>query len=441
MAPNLTGRPFRRCALALALAAALGGRYQAGPAEDSRAELARILGRSSAPGGALAKPAEVRAALVAGLAGAAQVWLDVRGLGTLPCDEGEVPLTLDQEDVLRLAAPLLKRSEVLLAVQGVAATGDAQVGVRLAALELLRIHGLAGEVDLMCALAAPGAAAGGSALETSFEVALADVLVRDEEAYDALEPEAERAPGLCASLARAVGRAGHPRGLAWLAGAVNDGEAGDAALLEVERLAPLAPAELVPSLAPELRPILREPNAARRKHAMRALGSLRDEASLPDLLAILEAGERGERQAAHAALCAITGRALPPQADVWLAWYEAELRWQQEERPSVLEQLWFGPDAEVIAAARSLSEHGLLRKESAVEFARLLDEHPSPAVRDQACQCLARLGTRFELEALVRALDDDDQGVRLHAHAALCMLTGLELTGDSAVWDAALNPG
>jgi HEAT repeat protein len=425
--PRVLGWPAR-----LALAAALAAPAPALQGSDPRAEVARILEADTGAGGPAARAGEI-----AVVPGAARAWLALRGEGTLRA-EGFEALSEDQELVLGLAAPLLPRAEALLAAKSVARSDAPSVASRLAALELAGCHASASELDLVAALARPDQEDPEPAMAPAFEAALAEVLGRDQRSYDALDALVARDPELSSSVARAVGRAGQAAGLEWLAGRVDDPLAGSAALQEVERLAPRAAQELAAEVAEAVRPILRGEDSARRKHAMRTLGALGDDASVPDLLAFLAQGEPGERQAAHAALRAITGRNLPARADLWLAWYQGELRWLREQGPALLERLASADEAAVLAAARSLAERGLYRAQAAEHLARLLAEHPSPAVRAEACSGLERLGARFQLQALAGALDDEDPAVSAAAHASLRALTGLALPPDPEAWSAAL---
>ena len=164
-----------------------------------------------------------------------------------------------------------------------------------------------------------------------------------------------------------------------------------------------------------------------------ALARARVEAAIPDWIELLESESRGTRERARRSLEEVTGLALGATGTRWLAWYESECSWYEEEAPAVLAELESAEDAHALDAVRTLSLRRLHRDELSEAIVQLLD-HPNPAVRQCACSALESLGSPLALPALSAALADEDDVVARGAWSALRRLTGLDLPQDEALW-------
>jgi hypothetical protein len=277
---------------------------------------------------------------------------------------------------------------------------------------------------------------GDEALLEPFEVAVRESLRRDAGAFEALGSVGILPEPTTLALLRAVGAAGEPDGLPWLAEQLDEPGCTDAALLEIVRLSQGRPCAEVDEVARRVRPFLRSDSVGRRRQAMQALSALDDATCAPLLLEALEAPDAGERRAAFAALRRLSGRDLPDRVDLWNAWFLGELEWWRHEAEPTLAALGSEHDAEVVAAARRLGERSLRRNELSLHLAPLLRTHATPTVRLEVVRAMARLADPVALGALALALDDPDPAVRREAHAALCRISGLTLPADRERWSA-----
>lgn len=386
-------------------------------------EFERIL--RSVPPEATAPELEERALRLAELPGAAGLVLAASAAGRLSTAETAL---------LACVTPRLGQPEVLACIRGDAARRS-DASWRRAALGMLRWHATAADLRLFVRLVQDeqGGVSEMDPLVDLFQDGVAELVRRDVDALGELGWVTETAMPLRAALVHALGKAGRPEALAWLGEQLDDPGLCSEALQEIGRLAPSAPAQARAAMTTLVLPHLAATDARERSHAIRALATLGDPASVTALIDVLAGDDERDRRSAHAALRELTGRQLPPQVETWRAWHALELRWIAEEAPAALERLSSERESEVISAVRVLSEHTLDRDRLAARIAELLRTHPSAVVRGQACLALARLRSTVVRDALMAALADDEPAVRAHAQTALSSIQGSPPTSISAV--------
>jgi len=393
--------------------------------------------------GLSAKQMEDRAAELALLPGSIAGWLDVRAANALPPVGGDgepEPLSAIQDEMLARVAPRLAREEILLHVAE-RLTSKPEPAWRVAALDLLRGHGSASELELIVDLVrdADGKLPSEGPLVQAFQETMVAIVHRDARIYGRLGWVSENAAALYPSVVRSLGLAGDLEALPYLAGMLEERAVSRIALQEIARLAPRAPRASRAGLADRVRPFLEASDKATLGHAIRALVALHDEKAVPELIAMVEQDGASARAAAYAALRELTRTSLPEQPARWKRWYEEEKRWLEQDSAAALDELGAADEARVVAAIRAISAHGLDRDRLAERIVQVLHEHTSAAVRAQACIALGRLGSRVGLATLAQALSDPDPAVGEHALGALRSITGLDLPWDANAWRAALR--
>ena len=389
-----------------------------------------------------ARELDQRASRLAGLDEATAAWLEIEsaGLPGAEADGGNVPPAGAQADLLDLVAAKLPRASVLEDVRNAVSAHEDRAW-RSTAIDLLARHATSEDLALFVDLvrAKDGVLVADDPLLPKLEAALLDVARRDERLLGRWEWFAENAQVLEPAFLRVLGGSGDPDALPWLAKALQRRDLAAVAMRQIGRLAGKARPEFRDELAARLRPVLEWSDDATRRHAMRALVDLGDEASIPLLLKIVENETGSRHEAEFAALAGLAGRPLPPDAARCRRWYEQERSWVEKESAAALERLGSKEDAVVVAAIRELAEHGLARDRSAGAIAEVLRVHASVAVRNQACLGLARLRSKAGVDTLVGALADSDSGVAGNALRGLQAITGLSLPMNATVWRDALR--
>jgi HEAT repeat protein len=241
------------------------------------------------------------------------------------------------------------------------------------------------------------------------------------------------APAVRAALAAALGRSGRPEAVAALAAIARDVTAGMA-----RRTAALALADIADPRNAQVAPLLAllaegEDDALLVASAASALGRLRASEAVPALIGVLGSGDGGARQAAHAALCEIAGRSLPPDAAAWRAAWDAERARAERDLPLVLLELESGDPAVTIRAMREAASF-VAARERVRPALLVFVAGESPGLRAAACAALGQLDDPAAVPALVAALDDPDPGVWDAAWRALRRITGKDLPAKSAAW-------
>ena len=381
---------------------------------------------------------------LASLPDATAAWLEIESAG-LPAaepDAGNEPRAGAQADLLDRVAAKLPRASVLEVVRD-ATPSHADPAWRAAAIGLTRRHATSEDLPLFVDLVRGegGGIAADDPLVASLEAALVDVARRDVRLIGRSEWFAENAKDLEPMFLRVLGASGDPDALPPLARSLQRRDLALVAVRQIARLAGKAAPGMRGDLAARLRPLLEWSDDATRRHAMRALVALDDEASIPVLLKIVENEGTTRHEAEFAALVDLAGRKLSPDAARWRRWYEEERTWVEKKSAAVLETLSSKDDAVVVAAFRELADHGLGRERSAEAVAEVLRVHGSTPVRNQACLALGRLRSKAGVDALLGALTDSDPAVAGSALHALETITGLALPLNAKVWRDALRSG
>jgi len=231
---------------------------------------------------------------------------------------------------------------------------------------------------------------------------------------------AERARAALEGLERARG----PASLACLAALLERGaEPVDGILLTLAAIGPRTSPTEAGELARAVEPWLAEEDSPARA-ACAALAGLRVPASVPALIGALE--RPATVRAAHAALRALGGVALPPTPALWTRWFAEEERWWTERAPGLGARLAPGAPplepAAVVAVLGELARHPLRAEALVPAVARVLEQR-EPAARVLACQALARLGSPSALPVLSAHHADAAPEVRDAARAATRALT------------------
>jgi hypothetical protein len=206
------------------------------------------------------------------------------------------------------------------------------------------------------------------------------------------------------------------------------------ALASLAELAGRYPWKMPEGVTARLRASLERPDPALRALAARSIGTLRDSASCPALVARI--GDP-DRDVARAALWALRETCAQPDLttrEEWQAWLEAERAWWTGPGRTALEILQTGEPAELAGALRTLLPHPLGRDQVADALAARLPDL-EPAARAAACGTLAQLGARRVVPALVELLFESDDTVRKAAWNALRTLTGEELPAEPRLWE------
>ncbi len=182
-----------------------------------------------------------------------------------------------------------------------------------------------------------------------------------------------------------------------------------------------------------LRQSLASTNPRLVRWAVHGLGHWRDQASLPAILEMLGSAESGELRVLQTSLEEIAGISPRWSVESWRAWMRAQESWSRDSMDGTLDELGAEDPARVIAALRELSERRLYHREIAPRIALLLG-NASSATAAAACAALGRLAADGALPALIGALDDEREVVRLAVYRALRSISGLELPSEVEAW-------
>lgn len=239
------------------------------------------------------------------------------------------------------------------------------------------------------------------------------------------------------SLIAAVGAAGDPRGLAYLAEVLYWSEplALDV-LSQVPRLGPSGEVSLDEPMRARLRVFLAPDRPGHCRAAITALTALLDLESVGTFIGLLSAEDRGLRENAHWALKQLTGLAYSPTPETWSRWHQSELSWMVRSRAPEFHRLLQGDAAEAADALRTILVHPFARGELCATLPELLKSRHA-TLRELACRSLGELEVVSATEKLVWTLEDPVVEVRQAAHAALRRLTRLDLPLEPIAWQGA----
>jgi hypothetical protein len=366
--------------------------------------------------------------------------LAARRVPALAADEEPQVLSEIQERAILSAVALLDRTAVLAHVE-LALALDGGLPRRHAALGCLGAVGRSNDLVGLFELALTAdEKKPDERMAAALRRAVTTVCTRDPRALEQLITlRRVTRPELLPMLVRAVGDTHDPRGLAYLSDVTYWHE--DLALEvlgQVPALGPSGDEQVDGAMRVRLRSFLDERQPAHCRAAITGLAALGDQEGISPLIPLLASENPGLAQNAHRALIDLTGLLLPPEAEAWQSWHEAELAWLVRQKPAELQRLHSHEPAYVVAALRSLLAHPLARAELRAALPDLLQSQ-KPALRILACRTLAEIEAHGAVEKLVWTLEDSQPDVVTAAHEALRKLTGLALPAEPQAWQAAMQ--
>lgn len=390
--------------------------------------------------------ADLRAQVVALRAAALAPALDVLVQACVPAaasaDEPQKLSAAQSQWLLELVAQC-ELADVRAALEArVAADHTPEAG-----LVALRVYAVAGDVKDLARLAVlvsrePDGALSSAARE-ALRAAYTGILVRHPEALGTAGALVEAVDDTAAEqLLLAFGELRDPRAIEILFRvAQRDAGLAQTAVAMVPRIGTSRDANLDAEFAAWLRGEIRPDRTEWTRALVRALGELDDGEAAPELIALLGHAHKGIADAALAALRRMSRLAYPPQAALWQAWYEREVKWYDRERARQRNALERGRVPAALEALRAYSQHEFRRTQLAQDVCGAFSRREAP-VRELACEVLGGLGARAALPALVEALGDPTTSVANAAWRALQRITGATLPNDHEAWSAyAAAPG
>ncbi len=187
------------------------------------------------------------------------------------------------------------------------------------------------------------------------------------------------------------------------------------------------------TLLRDIRDGLASTDLAVRRESCLALGWLRDDRSVPGLIATLKDREVAPRAAALWALRRISGLSLRNEPEAWLHWLARSEAWWDERAEVCFEVLRRGGPPEVLSALQEIGAQSLNRGRIAREVEAALGiEHPG--VVRTACAILERLEDPTAIPALTRLLLVAEPQSVAYAHRALVRLSGVDLPPVYSAW-------
>lgn len=322
---------------------------------------------------------------------------------------------------LPLSAALVRALPGALArsPSSVVARADPSDEARLFALEVLARSGTARDLELAQRLAGDGTV---PSLADAFERAVANVLARSPASSARLGLlHAALAPALKHALGRALTELPTFQSLPLLAHLVEARRGDEATLLAaIARLGRASDACDTEDVRSKLRILILDSDARVAAAAARAVGTLGDIESVPEIASMLGSFERSARESAHTSLVALAGVDLGPDAAAWHSWHAREASWWQVEGAAAETDLASGDAVAAARAIRELVRHGA----SSHGAARILESglaRPEPEIASLACAALGQIRCENARLALEDALDHADPSVRETARSALAL--------------------
>lgn len=356
-----------------------------------------------------------------------ELCLDMLVDQAIPARDDGAPQRLSiQQETIMLAALARMPAELVRPAANNRLLGATDERARVVACRVYGRTGDARDVDLLFALACDeGAEETTAALRAGFRDGLKHLIARPDVAV-ALERKWPTAPGgLRESTLQALGDSRDPRTLPLLRDVITWSD--DWALLAIAQVRLIGASldeQLNRSVADSLAERLDDTESRVQEAACFALGELRSEEHLEDLIEMLDRPELVIRGAAHKSLVQIAGTDLPTSSRVWSLWYERERAAVQRMLERLTERALTGPPAPLLELLRDSSRLELGRHDLTAALLPTL-EHRSVAVRLTGCQVLAQLASPLAIDALLYALGDHEDEVRGAALEALVTITGV----------------
>lgn len=356
--------------------------------------------------------------------------------GRLPGRDGDAlpPLHDEQRQIVREALAARPRRELVPLLEDLASRPQS-LSARLEAQRLLGGIGSGDHMKLLTRLTVPVQERGAVApeLRAGFSAALEAILARDAAALAHLPALfSESPPGLASPIVEALASVDSQAATRTLASLLGRSPGIDPLLLA--RLADRGPLRTGDdeSVFDAVRRYLRQRDPALAAGAACASGRLEDDGAVEGLVVLIEGPDQRVRASAFEALERISGLSLGDDPARWTSWYNAEMRWWEEEADALLVRIERGHGLEFVRAAREVLEHRLFRDRIAESFIIAL-AHRSEEDVVLACAALQQLRSHRAVPGLIECLERDDP-VRAAALRALRAITGLELPPRADSW-------
>jgi HEAT repeat protein len=344
-------------------------------------------------------------------------------------------LSIYQEDLILEAFRLVGTERVL----ALAALRWEQTGTARARASAIRIAGATGDlaqIERILTLASRGPSQDHpDFLHSALERALCELLERNPQVQEHLNTYWRGiSHDVLPDVIRAVGSTGDPRGAELLSEVIQwRQDLAVIAMAQIPRTGAPDSLEACADLSRAIRSYLDPHHTNACQAAVLALGELRDNASIPALIGLLEADSAGLRHDVRRALGSITDLRFPESPAIWKAWYEEESRWGQTHLNRVIGLLDSRDDEKIAEGLREASLHSLHRHELSAAIFPVL-EHDDANYRVQACRMLGKLDSPVSIPSLIERLDDREVEVRESALEALRGITGRDLPLDGDAW-------
>jgi HEAT repeat protein len=343
-------------------------------------------------------------------------------------------LSIQQETIILAALSRMPR-ELVRGCADRELTGATEERARVVACRVYGRIGGAYDVDLLFELACEAdAEETTAALRAGFRDGLKHLLARPDVAAEVERKWSSSPKALYEPTLLAMGDARDARVLPLLSDLITWSD--DWAALAIAQIR-LIGASLDESVnrrvADSLADRLDDSDARIRESACIALGELRSEEHIGDLIALLDQSDRVLRNAAHQSLNRISGESLPPNSRVWTVWYDRERNAVDDMLATLTDRALRGPAVPLLELLRESTRLELGRHELTEALTPALD-HSNDEVRLTACRVLMQLGSPLANDALLHALGDHEDDVRAAALEALTSITGVEGLESPSEW-------
>jgi hypothetical protein len=167
-----------------------------------------------------------------------------------------------------------------------------------------------------------------------------------------------------------------------------------------------------------LRRQLDEPEVEIRRAATIALGALRDDGAVKELIALLSADDPRISGAARWSLRSIAGADRGANAEAWEEWLADQTAWHEERAPELIALLESEKTNDVVDGLSGLIERPCFRRETVAAIEPLLARQ-EPAVFRAAVSALESIGSARAAAALENSLSRCEAQRRAYVAAAL----------------------
>lgn len=279
-------------------------------------------------------------------------------------------------------------------------------------------------------------------VSAAFETAVGKMLRRNADLYRSLETAAAATadPILRLHFLGAAGAGGGSEGAKIICKYLGKNQSFDACLLQqIARGGGIVPIELEREQSSRIADYFDSRDPSLRRESALAAGRVRDVGAIVALIQLLRDSEAGVRDAAHWALCTITGAAFRPDPNKWKYWYDRENAWWDSAGSDALQSLTSSEKSLIVGALRELSGHKLFRDAIAAKILPILQSEQTD-ITNISVAALVSLSSPRALPELVELLDSTPR-TRQIANDALKQITGESAGPDKAEWRAILGIG